>query len=262
MEEQKKEQDAVQPEAGAAAAKAAPAVKAILAQKVGMTRVYDAAGRFTAVTVLKAGPCPIVEVRTKAVHGYDSLQLAFAEAKPKNVTKSLTGHMKKAGVAPARWLKEIRVAKTEGFQAGQELSVGNFAEGDVVDVSGYNKGKGFAGVVKRHRFRGGPKTHGQSDRWRAPGSSGGQRPQKVYKGIRGPGQMGHEWTTVQRVKVVQVDAAENLLLLKGSVPGPNGSYLAIQATVRPRRMRRVVAPVTGAKKGGKPTAQPAKKPAK
>lgn len=240
--------------------KTAPPVKAILGQKIGMTRVYDDQGRFISVTVLKAGPCPIVQVKTKANDGYEALQLSFGEAKPKNVAKPAAGHFAAAQVKPGLWLREVRVDKTEGFASGQEVLVSNFAAGDVVDVSGFNKGKGFAGGVKRHRFRGGPKTHGQSDRWRAPGSLGGQRPQKVFKGLRGPGHMGHEWTTVQRLKVVKVEEAQNLLILEGSVPGPDGNYLTIRQTTRPRRIRKHVA-AGGAKKGGKPVAKAAAKPA-
>jgi large subunit ribosomal protein L3 len=225
--EQKKEEAAKPAEAapaaeGGASGQAkpeAPPVKAILGRKLGMTRIYDAHGQFMAVTVLEAGPCPVVQVKTKNNDGYDALQLGFGQFKGKNVNKTEGGHFTKAGVKPLQWLREVRIAKSDGFQAGQEIRVTNFAEGDLVDVSGYNKGKGFAGVVKRHRFRGGPTTHGQSDRTRAPGSSGGQRPQKVFKGIRGPGHMGDVWSTVQRVRVVKVDAERNLLLLNGSVPG-------------------------------------------
>lgn len=236
----------------------APAVKAILGKKIGMTRVYDEAGRFIPVTVLEAGPCSVVQVKTKNDDGYDSVQLSFGQAKEKNVSKPMLGHYKKAGVPAGEWLQEVRIGKAEGFVPGQEVRATNFAPGDLVDVSGYNKGKGFAGVVKRHRFKGGPKTHGQSDRWRAPGSSGGQRPQKVYKGIRGPGHMGHDWTTVLRAKVIRVDADTNLLLLEGSVPGPNGAFVKVQQTARPKKYKKATAHApAAAKKGAKPAAKPA-----
>lgn len=244
------------------AAKAAPAVKAILGKKLGMTRIYDAQGKFMAVTVLEAGPCAVVQVKTKNNDGYEALQLGFGQFKGKNVNKPEVGHFAKAGVKPLQWVREVRVAKAEGFQAGQEIRVTNFAEGDLVDVSGFNKGKGFAGVVKRHRFAGGPSTHGQSDRERAPGSSGGQRPQKVFKGIRGPGHMGDVWSTVQRVRVVKVDADRNLLLLNGSVPGADGSCLTIRTTTRPPKAKKAAPKAPPAKKAAAKPAKPAAAPAK
>lgn len=224
-----------------------------------MTRLVEPTGRITAVTVLEAGPCPVLEVKTPADHGYGALQLGFGAAKLKNATKPLQGLFAKVGVGPQRWVREVRLAKVDGFQAGQEVRVTQFAAGDIVDVSGVNKGKGFAGGVKRHRFKGGPKTHGQSDRWRAPGSLGGQRPQKVFKGLRGPGHMGAEWTTVQRIEVVRVDGDKNLLLLKGSVPGPRGSCVTVRATTRPRRLPKVVVSVGAAKKSVKAAPKPAEK---
>jgi large subunit ribosomal protein L3 len=233
---------------------AVPAVKAILAQKLGMTQIVRPTGEFVAVTVLQAGPCPVLQVKTKEKDGYTALQLGFGAAKEKNTTQQLQGHFKKAGVSPLRWVREIRLPAVDGFQAGQEVMVTNFVVGDMVDASGVNKGKGFAGGVKRHRFKGGPKTHGQSDRWRAPGSLGGQRPQKVFRGLRGPGHMGAEWSTVQRLEVVGVDAAQNLLLVQGSVPGPDGGCVTIRQTTRPRRTKK--APLVAApKKGGKPEAK-------
>lgn len=266
--EQKQEASASQPAAEGAPAQQeatkspAPAVKAILGRKVGMTRIYDAVGQFIPVTVLEAGPCPVVQVKTKNNDGYDALQLGFGACKEKNVNKADAGHFAKAGAKPTQWVREVRVAKAEGFQAGQEIRVNNFTEGDLVDVSGYNKGKGFAGVVKRHRFSGGPRTHGQSDRERAPGSSGGQRPQRVFKGIRGPGHMGDEWSTVQRVRVVKVDVERNLLLLNGSVPGADGSCLTIRQTTRPPKVKKAAPKAAPAKKAAtKPVAKPAAKPA-
>jgi large subunit ribosomal protein L3 len=245
----------------AAAVAPTPAVKAILGRKVGMTRILNPKGEFLPVTLVEAGPCPVLQVKTKAHDGYEALQLGFGSAKVKNLSKAFTGHLAKANTASAAWVREVRIAKTDGFLAGQILNVSNFAEGDSVDVSAVNKGKGFAGVVKRHRFSGGPSTHGQSDRQRAPGSSGGQRPQKVFKGVRGPGHMGAEWSTVQRVEVLKVDADKNLLLIHGSVPGPNGGFVMVRATTRPRKYK--VAPVaaSGAKKSLKPAAKAPPKPA-
>ncbi|MGQ0644469.1 MAG: 50S ribosomal protein L3 [Elusimicrobiota bacterium] len=263
MAEQTTEEQKTNEAAAPAEKPAAPPLKAILGRKVGMTRIYDAAGRFIPVTVLKAGPCAVTQVKTKANDGYEALQLAFGPAKPKNVSKPMAGHFAKAGAAPALCVREVRVEKTDGFQVGQEIRAVNFAEGDLVDVSGVNKGKGYAGVMKRHRFHGGPRTHGQSDRARAPGSSGGQQPQKVFKGRRNPGHMGAEWSTVQRLSVVKVDAEQDLLLLEGSVPGPNGSFLTVQKTSRPRKFRKVAPPAAAAKKSGKPVpAKPAAPAAK
>ncbi len=246
--------EVAQQEAPAASTPAVPAVKAILAQKLGMTQVVRPTGEFIAVTVLQAGPCPVLQVKTKEKDGYTALQLGFASAKEKNTSGPLMGHFKKAGATPQRWIREVRIPQADGFQAGQQVLVSNFVPGDVVDASGVNKGKGFAGGVKRHRFKGGPKTHGQSDRWRAPGSSGGQRPQRVFKGIRGPGHMGAEWSTVQRLEVVSVDLAQNLMLVRGSVPGPDGGCVTIKLTTRPHRAKKAPA-VVAAKKSAKPEAK-------
>lgn len=255
MSEQTQQTPEAQP-AGAGTAVAekpsAPAVKAILGRKIGMTRIYNEAGHFISVTVVEAGPCPVLQVKTQDGEGYTALQIGFGPAKAKNINGPETGHFAKAGVAPTSWIREIRLPKIDGFQIGQEIRVGNFAPGDVVDISGFNKGKGFAGVVKRHRFKGGPKTHGQSDRWRAPGSSAGQGTQNVFKGKRGPGHMGHEWTTVQRLEVVRVEPEQNLLVIKGSFPGPNGSCVTIKQTTRPRKARKAALAAPAAKKAGKP----------
>jgi large subunit ribosomal protein L3 len=242
------ENNAVTPtDGGAAVATPAPSLKAILAEKVGMTRVYDDQGRFIPVTVLAAADCRVIQVKTTATDGYASLQLGLGTAKEKNLTAPVAGHYRKSGQSPARWLGEVRVPAVDGFAAGQRVAVDQFAAGDVVDATGISKGKGYAGAVKRHRFKGGPKTHGQSDRWRAPGSSGRER---VWPGKRGPGHMGVDRITVQRLEVVKVDAEQNLLLIKGSVPGPMGTCVTIRRTVRPRRVKKVA--VSAAKKSAKP----------
>jgi large subunit ribosomal protein L3 len=260
MEETKQEASPAEAPSVAAEKIVAPPLKAILAKKIGMTRVYNAQGEFVPVTVLEAGPCPVLQVKTVENDGYAALQIGFGSAKEKNMGKPMSGLFSKARVKPVLWIREVSVDKTEGFQAGQEIRVASFASGDSVDVSGFNKGKGFAGGVKRHRFRGGPKTHGQSDRWRAPGSLGGQRPQRVFKGLRGPGHMGHEWSTVQRLEVVQVDADKNLMLLRGSVPGPVGSCVTVRQTTRPRKFKKAAPVAAAAKKAAKPAAKaPAKK---
>jgi large subunit ribosomal protein L3 len=198
-----------------AASKPVPPMKAILARKLGMTRVFDTKGEIVPVTVLEAGPCPVLQIKTKAKHGYEAIQVGFGGTKGKNLSKPELGHFAKVHVAPTEWIEEFHVAASAGFEPGMSVRVDQFVPGDVVDVRGTIKGKGFAGVVKRHRFKGGPQTHGQSDRWRTPGSSGRER---VWPGKRGPGHMGAEPNTVQRLKVVSVDLDQNLMLIKGSVP--------------------------------------------
>ena len=238
----------------AVAAKPMPPIKAILARKLGMTRVFDTKGEIVPVTVLEAGPCPVLQIKTKAGHGYEAIQVGFGRSKAKNLSKPEAGHFAKVNVAPTEWVEEFLVPATAGFETGMEVRVDQFVSGDVVDVRGTIKGKGFAGAVKRHRFKGGPQTHGQSDRWRAPGSSGRER---VWPGKRGPGHMGAEPGTVQRVKVVSVDPGQNLMLIKGSVPGPIGAHVRIYKTTRPKRASKGT-PKVVAKKAAK-AAAPAKK---
>ena len=218
-----------------------------------MTQIVKPTGELVAVTVLEAGPCPVLQVKTLENDGYNAIQLGFCEAKKKNVSQPMIGHFEKAGVAPVRWIREVRLPGVDGFQAGQDVLVTNFAPGDIVDVSGTSKGKGFAGVVKRHGFKGGPATHGQSDRERAPGSLGGQQPQRVFRGLRGPGHMGAEWITVQCLEVVGVDAESNVLLIHGAVPGPDGGFVSVKQTTRPRRAKKIpVVAAAAAKKAAKP----------
>src|SRR5882724_12192395 len=164
--------EAVAPTIEEKAAAPAPSLKAILAQKVGMTRVFDAHGKVIPVTVLQAGPCSVMQIITKEKHGYAALQVSFGEIKEKALNKPYAGIFKKITQAPSKWVREIRTDKASSFQVGQALKVDAFAPGDFVDVTGISKGKGFAGAMKRHNFGGGPATHGQSDRPRAPGSSG------------------------------------------------------------------------------------------
>lgn len=232
---------------------AAPALKVLLAKKIGMTRIYDAKGIFIPVTVLESASCHVVQVKTPEHDGYPAVQLGLGDVKTKNISKPETGHFTKVNVPVLRWLREFRLEKTEGLVPGQKMKVDQFSEGDSVDVGGLIKGKGFAGAVKRHRFKGGPKTHGQSDRWRAPGSSGRER---VWPGKRGPGHMGNEWGTVQRLEVVGVDPEKNLMLLRGSVPGANGTCVSVYKTTRPKRAKKAVA--ASAKKASKAPAKAAK----
>ena len=204
-------------------------MEGIVGKKIGMTRVFNQEGQAIAVTVIEAGPCPVVQVKTKEREGYDAIQLGFGEKRKKLFTQPLLGHFTRAKVEPKRILKEMRTENSDKFKTGQELKVDLFSVGEKASVTGISKGLGFQGVVRRYKFRGGPKTHGQSDRLRAPGSIGGSSyPSRVFKGQRMPGRMGGEKLTIKNLEVVGVDAEKNLLLLKGAVPGKRNSYLTIR----------------------------------
>lgn len=204
-------------------------MEGIVGKKIGMTRVFDQEGQAIAVTVVEAGPCPVVQVKTKEREGYDAIQLGFGEKRKKLFTQPLLGHFTRAKVEPKRILKEIRTEDVSKFKIGQELKVDLFTVGEKVSVTGISKGLGFQGTVRRYKFHGGPKTHGQSDRLRAPGSIGGSSyPSRVFKGQRMPGRMGGDKLTIKNLEVVGVDAEKNLLLLKGAVPGKRNSYLTIR----------------------------------
>lgn len=204
-------------------------VQGIIAKKVGMTQVYGEDGRAIPATVLQAGPCVVVQRKSKAKDGYSSVQLGLVEnRKTKRVTKAMEGHFKKAGVPPCRVLREFRVDEAAEAKVGDKVSVAIFAAGDKVAVSGVSKGKGFQGVVKRHHFRGGAATHGSMFH-RAPGSIGASAfPSRVLKGMRGAGHMGQDLVTVKNLEVVRVDEGNNLLVVRGAVPGSGGSYLVIR----------------------------------
>lgn len=206
-------------------------VKGILGKKVGMTRIFDQSGEVIPVTVIQAGPCFVTQKKTVERNGYSAIQLGFEEVKPKSLTRPELMHLRKNKLPPLRHLREIRVSESEleNYEEGQKISVSIFDVGDKVDVTGFSKGRGFAGVVKRHGFRGGPKTHGQSDRHRAPGSIGQTTtPGRVYKGKRMAGHMGNERVTAQTLEVVLVDPERNLLAVKGSVPGARNGLLIIK----------------------------------
>src|SRR5947209_151651 len=205
---------------------------AIIATKLGMTQVFKEDGSVERVTVLAAGPCPVTAVRTAERDGYDAVQLAFGEAKRKRLSKAELGHLQKVDAPPLRRLVEFR-EETE-LQLGDTVTVEAFEVGTRVKVSGTSKGKGFQGTIKRHNFRSGPKSHG-SHNVRAPGSIGASAtPSRVVKGIRGPGQMGNRRATQKGIEIVAVDAKENLLLVRGSVPGPAGSIVEVRrAACRP-----------------------------
>jgi large subunit ribosomal protein L3 len=202
--------------------------KAIIGTKLGMTQLFDEeSGQVTPVTVIEAGPCPVVAVRTAETDGYAAVQLAFGPVKEKKLTRPRAGHLKAAGVAPHRTLIEFRDA--EGWNAGDTVTVESFEQGDRVKVSGISRGKGFAGTIKRHRFSRGPMSHG-SHNIRAPGSIGASAtPSHVYKGTRMAGQMGSQRVTQRGLRVVEVDAEKNLLLVRGAVPGAVGGVVEIRS---------------------------------
>jgi large subunit ribosomal protein L3 len=202
---------------------------AILAKKLGMTQVFQEDGSVARVTVLEAGPCPVTAVRTPERDGYSAVQLAFGQSKEKHLTKAELGHLKKADAPPLRTLAEFRNADigTEPV-LGATVTVETFEAGSRVKISGVSKGKGFQGTVKRHGFASGPKSHG-SHNVRAPGSIGASAtPSRVIKGIRGPGQMGNKRVTQKGLEIVSVDAKQNLMLVRGSVPGPTGTVVEVR----------------------------------
>ena len=203
-------------------------LKGLIGKKIGMTQIFDENGAVLPVTLIEAGPCYVTQVRLPEKEGYAAVQLGFSEVKPKRLTSGQLGHLKKNELPPLRFLREFRIKGTE-YKIGDKVTVEVFGVGEHVDVVGTSKGKGFAGVVKRYHFAGGPKTHGASDRLRAPGSNGSTTtPGRVYKGSRRPGHMGHERVTSQGLKVVLVDAERNLLGVTGAVPGPKGGLVIVQ----------------------------------
>jgi len=202
----------------------------LLGKKIGMTSVFDETGQVIPCTVIEAGPCFVTQIKTMDRDGYQAVQLGFAEARERRTSKPLQGHFGKANVKPKRLVREFDLTNGAELQPGQEIRVDSvFSKGDVVSVIGTSKGRGFQGVVKRHHFGGGFRTHGQSDRERAPGSIGSSSyPSRVFKGMRMAGRMGGTQVTVRNLKVVGVVADSNLLLLKGSVPGAINSFLEIR----------------------------------
>jgi large subunit ribosomal protein L3 len=197
----------------------------LIGRKLGMTQLFREDGAVIPVTAIEVGPCTVVQVKTREKEGYSAVQMGFGEKK--RLTSPEKGHLK--GLGSFRHLREFRVGEGVGIEVGQKFDVGLFKPGDIVDVTGTSKGKGFAGVVKRHHFSGGPKTHGQSDRHRAPGSIGSATtPGRVYKGKKMAGHMGNARVTVKGQEVVQADPARNLLLVRGAVPGHQNSLVLIQ----------------------------------
>lgn len=203
-------------------------VKTLLGRKLGMTQVWSEDGSLIPVTVIEAGPCVVTQVKTVETDGYNAVQIGFGAIAEKKVNKPMAGHFAKAGVDPVKHLIEVRLTDAPELAAGDAVTVEALAETAKVNVSGVSKGKGFAGVMKRHNFRGGPGGHG-SHFHRAPGSIGqASTPSRVYKGTKLPGHMGSEKVTVRNLEVVKVDAEQNLLIVKGAVPGAKGALLTIK----------------------------------
>lgn len=201
----------------------------MIGKKLGMTQVYNQSAALVPVTLILAGPCPVVQVKDEGSDGYRAVRVGFETVGSQRLNKPDAGLFAKSGVAPHRMVREFRLPADQAFQVGDVISVGIFSPGDIVDVTGTSKGKGFAGGVKRHHFRGGPKSHGQSDRHRAPGSVGSSSyPSRVFRGLRMAGRMGNRRVTTKGLSVVRVDAERNLLFIEGSVPGSKGGYLLIR----------------------------------
>jgi large subunit ribosomal protein L3 len=208
-------------------------VQGVLGEKLGMTQVFDAANRVVPVTVVKAGPCVVTQVRTPETDGYSAVQLAFGGVDPRKVNKPIAGHYRKAGVPPRRHLVELRTSDASSYEPGQEVTAEVFSAGATVDVVGTSRGKGYAGVMKRYNFRGKPASHGAEKVHRSPGAIGAcATPSRVFKGTRMAGRMGHERTTILNVTVHAVDAEKGLLLLKGAVPGPKGGLVLVRTAVK------------------------------
>jgi len=209
------------------------AIKGVLGEKLGMTQVWDENNRLVPVTVVKAGPCVVTQVRTNDADGYSSVQIGYGAVDPRRVNKPLTGHFAKAGVTPRRHLVELRTADASEYTLGQEVTVETFTPGQRVDVVATSKGKGTAGVMKRHGFKGLGAGHGTQRKHRSPGSIGGaSTPSRVFKGVRMAGRMGAARTTTQNLLVHAVDAERGLLLIKGAVPGATGGLVLVRTAAK------------------------------
>lgn len=207
-------------------------VTGMLGTKLGMTRIFVENGEWIDVTLVEAGPCVVLQRKTAGSDAYEAVQLGFGVKKESRCTKALKGHFAKAGATPRRVLREFPVPSESALKAGDEVRVDIFAAGELIDVVGTSKGKGFQGVQKRHHFKGGPAAHGSMFH-RAPGSIGSSAdPSRVFKGLRMPGHMGHTRATVQGLRVVRVDLDKNLLIVRGSVPGPNGGLVEVKKSVK------------------------------
>jgi len=219
--------------------------KAIIGRKVGMTQIFDEAGRVIPVTVIEAGPCVVVQKKTVEKEGYTAVQLGFQDIEEKKLTKPELGHFKKAGVAPKKYLKEFKLENADSLNVGDEIKVDVFAEGDEVDVTGISRGKGYAGVIKRWNAQRTPETHGGGPVHRHAGSMGSNSdPSRIFKGKIGAGHMGSEQVTVLNLEVVKVDPELNLLAVRGAVPGAKGSIVYIKNTVKKNRVKNAVQTVS------------------
>ncbi len=208
-------------------------MRGILGKKVGMTQLFDENGNVVPVTIVEAGPCYVTQVKTVETDGYHAVQLGFDEVPERKLTNGQRGHLEKSGAPLLRRLREIRSTEPAAHALGDIVKADIFAEGDVVDVVGISKGRGFAGAVKRHGFAGGPKTHGQSDRHRATGSRGaGTTPGHTFPGSKAPGQMGNKRVTVQNLKIALVDPERNLLAIRGAIPGPRSGLVMVCDAVK------------------------------
>ena len=199
----------------------------LLGNKIGMTQIFDESGNIIPVTILKVGPCIVTQLKTKSKNGYDSIQIGYGNISTKAITQPELGHLQKSNIQPLKYLKEFRVTEDNGFILGQILNVNLFSPGQLVDIRGKTIGKGFSGLQKRHNFTRGPMTHGSKNH-RAPGSIGmGTTPGRVLPGKKMAGQLGNRVTTIKKLKVIQINSEENILVVKGSVPGKPGNLLSI-----------------------------------
>lgn len=209
-------------------------MKSILGKKVGMTQIFDENGIVTPVTVVQAGPMVVTQVKTTETDGYNAIQVGFAEQKEKQLTKPLKGHFNKANVAYKKTLREIRVEEGETFELGQEFTVSLFAAGDVIDVVGTSKGKGTQGAIRRWNYGRGPMGHGSKSHRVGGARAAGSYPARVFPGTKGSGKTGHDRVTVQNLTVVRVDEENNMILIKGALPGPKGGLVTIRAAKKAR----------------------------
>ncbi len=205
--------------------------KGILGTKLGMLQIFDEAGKVVPVTVIQAGPCVVTQKKTVETDGYNAIQVGYVPAKENQVNKPMKGHFAKQGVSAMKHLKEFRLDDVSAFELGQEIKADTFAAGEIVDVTGVSKGKGFQGSIKRHGFSRGPMQHG-SKYHRRNGSLGAKGPARVFLGRKGPGRMGGDVITIQGLQIVKVDAEKDLILIRGAVPGPKKSIITIRNTVK------------------------------
>lgn len=205
--------------------------KGILGKKIGMTQIFTPEGQVVPVTVVEAGPCPVVQKKTVATDGYNAIQIGFSVLRESLSNKPRKGHFQKASLKPMRYVREFKISDVESYEIGQEVKVDLFTVGDKIDVVGTSKGKGFAGMIKRHNASRGPMAHG-SKYHRRSGSLGAKGPARVFKGRELPGRMGGERVTIQNLEVVRIDADKNLILIKGAVPGANKSLLILKPSVK------------------------------